>query len=97
MIPKHCFANNQLLGPGEIGDAYGDDREEMGLTFLQQAADEYLRDLGRNKNVRFFFSRREYSGKEVAKFLNIFRKVNCGRSVQNVSDLFFYFLTKINT
>lgn len=57
MIPKHCFANIQLLAPGEIGDAYGDDREEMGLTLLRQAADEYLGDLGRKvaqeQNVRF--------------------------------------------
>ena len=60
MIPKHCFANNQLLGPGEIGDAYGDDREEMGLTFLQQAAHEYLRDLGRNKMSDFFSKKGVY-------------------------------------
>jgi len=53
VILEHCFATNQLLGPGEIGDAYGDDREEMGLTLLRQAADEYLRDLGRNKGPFF--------------------------------------------
>jgi len=44
----------KLLGPGEIGDAYGDDREEMGLTLLYQAADEYVRDLGRSKMSEFF-------------------------------------------
>ena len=49
MISEHRLANNQFLGPGEIGDAYGDDREEMGLTLLHQAADEYVRDLGRNE------------------------------------------------
>lgn len=54
MIREHSFANNKLPGPGEVGDAYGDDREEMGLSLLYQAADEYLRDLGRNKMSDFF-------------------------------------------
>ena len=78
MILEHCFANNQLLGPGEIGDAYGDDREEIGLTLLQQATDEYLRDLGRNKTTDFLL-RREYKGKEGVKFVSIFMKVNDGK------------------
>lgn len=47
--PTCAIFEHQFLGPGEIGDAYGDDREEMGLTLLHQAADEYVRDLGRNK------------------------------------------------
>jgi len=80
VIPEHCFADNQLLGPGEIGDAYGDHREEMGLTLLHQAADEYLRDLGRRK-MSDIFLRRECRGKEGVKFLSIFMKVNGGKSV----------------
>lgn len=54
MIREHSFANNQLLGPSEFGGAHGDDREEMGLSLLHQAADEYLGDLGRNKMSDFF-------------------------------------------
>ena len=34
MIREQSLANNKLLGPGEFGDAYGDGREELGLTIL---------------------------------------------------------------
>ena len=51
----------------------------MGLTLLQQAADEYLRDLGRNK-MSDLLLRREKRGKKRIKFLSIFRKVNIGKS-----------------
>ncbi len=49
MISEQSLADNKLLGPGELGDAYGDGREELGLSILHQAADEYFRDLGMSK------------------------------------------------
>ena len=74
MIPKHCFANNQFLGPGEIGDAYGDDREEMGLAFLQQAADEYLRNLVGTKMSDFFSQEGSIVGRKWQSFLTFLGK-----------------------
>ena len=49
MISEQSLTENKLLGPGEFGDTYDNGREELGLSSLQQAADEYLRDLGKSK------------------------------------------------
>ena len=49
VIPEESRTGIQIFRVGKFGDSDADDREVLGMPFLNQAADEYVGDLGKRR------------------------------------------------
>ena len=49
VIPEESRTGTQIFRVGTFGDSDADDREVLGLPFLNQAADEHVGDLGKRR------------------------------------------------
>ena len=49
VIPEESRTGTQIFPVGRFGDSDADDREVLRMPFLNQAADEYVRDLGKRR------------------------------------------------